>query len=86
MSDAVILGLGQLFATLYGLVIGSFLAVCIVRIPEDCSLMVPSSCPRCGTRIGWADNVPVLSWLALRGRCRHCGAPISPLYPLVGRD
>ncbi len=83
MSEGVVLAFGQGFATLYGLVVGSFLAVCIVRIPEDRSLLVPSSCPRCGARVAWYDNVPVVSWLVLRGRCRHCGSPISPLYPLV---
>ncbi|MEN0063162.1 MAG: prepilin peptidase [Myxococcota bacterium] len=70
-------------AAIYGAVIGSFLANASVRLPEDRSLLPPSSCPRCGTRIRWYDNVPILSWLALRGRCRHCGQPISPVYPLV---
>lgn len=75
--------IGQAFATAYGLAIGSFLAVCIVRLPEDRSLLVSSACPRCGARVRWRDNVPVLSWFLLRGRCRDCGTPISPLYPLV---
>ncbi|MCA9492266.1 MAG: prepilin peptidase [Myxococcales bacterium] len=75
--------IGQTFATIYGLVVGSFLAVCIVRMPQDRSLLVPSACPRCGARVRWRDNVPVLSWLLLRGRCRDCGTPISPLYPMV---
>jgi leader peptidase (prepilin peptidase)/N-methyltransferase len=75
--------LGAAFAAIYGLVIGSFLAVCIVRLPEDRSLLVPSSCPRCGARVRWSDNVPVFSWLWLRGRCRDCGGRISPLHPLV---
>ncbi len=83
MSQVLPLVLGQTFATIYGLVVGSFLAVCIVRLPEDRSLLVPSACPRCGTRVRWRDNVPVLSWLLLRGRCRDCGTPISPLYPTV---
>ena len=74
---------GQAFAAVYGLVIGSFLAVCIVRLPEDRSLLVPSACPHCGARVRWFDNVPVLGWMWLRGRCRSCAAPISPLYPLV---
>ncbi len=81
--EAWILVGAQVFAVLYGLVIGSFLAATIVRIPEDRSLLVPSSCPRCGHRLGGADLVPVLSWLARRGRCRHCGTAISRLYPLV---
>jgi len=70
-------------AALYGAVIGSFLANAAVRLPENRSLLTPSSCPRCGARVRWIDNVPVLSWLALRGRCRSCSQPISPLYPLV---
>jgi leader peptidase (prepilin peptidase)/N-methyltransferase len=78
-----LLWFGQAFAVLYGLVIGSFLNVCIVRLPEDRSLWPRSACPSCNTPIAWYDNVPVLSWLILRGRCRHCGARISPLYPLV---
>ncbi len=64
--------------------IGSFLNVCILRIPEDLSIVAPASrCPRCQTPINWYDNVPVFGWLWLRGKCRTCGLPISPMYPLV---
>jgi leader peptidase (prepilin peptidase)/N-methyltransferase len=67
-----------------GLVFGSFANVVIWRLPRGESLVAPGSrCPRCGLRIAWYDNVPVLSWLALRGRCRACGEPISVRYPLV---
>ena len=67
-----------------GLLLGSFLNVVIWRMPRGESLSKPRSrCPSCGTAIRPWDNVPVLSWLALRGRCRHCGARISPRYPLV---
>jgi prepilin signal peptidase PulO-like enzyme (type II secretory pathway) len=67
-----------------GLLIGSFLNVCIVRIPEERSVVTPPShCPRCLTPIHWYDNVPVLSWLVLRGRCRFCAQTISARYPLV---
>ena len=67
-----------------GAVIGSFLNVCIWRIPEEKSIVFPSShCPKCGTSIRPYDNIPILSWLALRGRCRDCGEAISPRYPLV---
>jgi leader peptidase (prepilin peptidase)/N-methyltransferase len=83
VSDHWVLWGGGVFAAIYGLVIGSFLAVCIVRMPEDRSLLVPSSCPRCGARVRWTDNVPVFSWLWLKGRCRDCGGRISPLHPLV---
>jgi leader peptidase (prepilin peptidase)/N-methyltransferase len=72
------------FIFLFGLVIGSFLNVCILRIPEDLSIVAPASrCPRCQTPINWYDNVPVFGWLWLRGKCRTCGLPISPMYPLV---
>jgi len=68
----------------YGLVIGSFLNVVIHRLPREQSLLRPrSSCPACGAVIAWYDNVPVLSYLVLGGRCRRCRASISPRYPLV---
>jgi leader peptidase (prepilin peptidase) / N-methyltransferase len=67
-----------------GLLVGSFLNVVIYRLPRGESLVRPGSrCPSCETPIKPYDNVPVVSWLALRGRCRKCGAPISPRYPLV---
>ncbi len=72
------------FFFLLGIVIGSFLNVCITRIPEELSIVSPGSrCPRCGTPIKAYDNVPILGWLWLRGKCRTCGLPISPMYPLV---
>jgi leader peptidase (prepilin peptidase)/N-methyltransferase len=71
-------------ALLVGLAVGSFLNVCIVRLPHDGSLLrPPSSCPHCRARIAWRDNIPVVSWLLLRGRCRQCGGPISAQYPLI---
>src|SRR5262249_53204431 len=71
-------------ALVLGLVVGSFLNVVIVRLPEGKSLWAPrSACPRCGRPIEWYDNVPVLSFLVLRGRCRRCRMPISWRYPLV---
>lgn len=71
-------------AGLLGSVIGSFLNVCIVRLPQDQSVVRPRSrCPRCAAPIAWYDNVPILSWALLRGRCRHCRQPISAQYPLV---
>ena len=81
MGDEVLLA-GAAF--LVGLAFGSFLNVCILRLPHDKSLVrPPSSCPRCGKRIAWRDNIPVLSWLLLRGKCRNCGEPISVQYPLI---
>ena len=72
------------FCGLLGLLIGSFLNVVIWRIPRKESIVTPrSKCPSCDTFISPRDNVPVLSWLALRGKCRHCQAPISARYPLV---
>ena len=69
---------------IFGIVFGSFLNVCITRIPEGLSIVSPRSrCPRCETPIKSYDNVPVFGWLWLRGKCRSCGLPISPMYPLV---
>ncbi len=67
-----------------GGIIGSFLNVVIYRLPQGLSLVhPPSRCPACGRGIRWHDNVPVLGWLWLRGKCRDCGVKISPRYPLV---
>ncbi|MBI2403528.1 MAG: prepilin peptidase, partial [Gemmatimonadetes bacterium] len=75
---------GVIAAGLVGSLIGSFLNVCIVRLPLEQSVVRPRSrCPRCGRPIAWFDNVPVLSWLILRGRCRHCRERISVQYPVI---
>ena len=72
------------FCGLFGLVIGSFLNVVIWRVPRKESVVrPPSHCPSCDAPIAARDNIPVLSWLLLSGRCRHCGARISIRYPLV---
>jgi leader peptidase (prepilin peptidase)/N-methyltransferase len=69
---------------LAGLVVGSFLNVCIHRLPRRESLVWPAShCPSCNRPLAWYENVPIVSWLALRGRCRTCGASISPMYPVI---
>ena len=69
---------------IFGLAFGSFLNVVIYRVPAKQSVVrPPSRCPRCETEIAPRDNIPVLSWLLLRGKCRHCGEPISGRYPLV---
>lgn len=79
----VLIGVAAL-AALLGLAIGSFLNVVIWRLPRGESLShPPSACPKCGHAIRRRDNIPVLSWLILRGRCRDCGEPISARYPLV---
>jgi len=71
-------------AGLYGLVVGSFLNVVIWRVPRHESLMTPRShCPACGTQLANRDNIPVVSWLILRGHCRTCGESISIRYPLI---
>ncbi len=68
----------------FGLLLGSFLNVCITRWPSEQSVVRPRSrCPRCGAMIAWYDNIPVVSWLVLRARCRHCALPIPVMYPLV---
>lgn len=72
------------FAAITGLAVGSFLNVVVHRLPRGESLNHPGShCPSCGHAVRRRDNVPVVSWLVLRGRCRDCGAPISPRYPLL---
>lgn len=69
---------------LLGLCVGSFLNVCIYRIPLEKSLLrPPSHCPSCKRPLRWFENVPVFGWIALRGRCRTCGTPISAEYPIV---
>ncbi|MEX2270057.1 MAG: prepilin peptidase [Vicinamibacterales bacterium] len=72
------------FVALLGLVVGSFLNVCIHRLPLRLSIWTPPSrCGACKTPVGWRDNVPVVSYLLLSGRCRHCRAGISVVYPIV---
>src|SRR5271165_1969196 len=72
------------FAGVLGAIAGSFLNVVVYRLPRHESLIKPAShCPRCATPLKPYDNVPILSWLLLRGHCRGCGEPISPRYPLV---
>lgn len=73
------------FAFACGAVVGSFLNVLIYRLPREISVVKtpPSSCPGCSTPIQWFDNIPLVSWMILRGRCRRCQVPISIRYPLV---
>ena len=72
------------FLAIFGLLLGSFLNVCIYRVPRDLSVVFPRSfCPQCGTGIPWYDNVPVVSYFLLRMRCRACGNGISYRYPVV---
>ena len=81
MAPATLMGV---FVFLFGLIIGSFLNVCIVRIPRGKSVVTPASaCPHCGAPIRPWDNIPVASYLFLRGRCRGCRMRISPMYPLI---
>ena len=80
ISDAF----GLFALAVFGLVIGSFLNVCIHRLPKRKSIVSPpSQCPHCGYVLRWYDNIPVVSYVALGGRCRGCKARISPRYPIV---
>jgi leader peptidase (prepilin peptidase)/N-methyltransferase len=76
--------LTEIFVFIFGLCIGSFLNVCIYRLPESKSIVHPRSmCPNCGALIRWYDNIPILSYIALRGKCRHCSVSIPLRYPVV---
>src|ERR1043165_4861282 len=73
-----------LFIFAYGACLGSLTNVVVYRLPRGESIVrPPSKCPKCGTKLSWKDNIPVLGWLALRGKCRYCKNPISPEYPIV---
>jgi leader peptidase (prepilin peptidase)/N-methyltransferase len=72
------------FVAALGACVGSFLNVVVWRLPRGESLVSPPShCPKCGTPLKWYDNIPVLGWIMLRGRCRYCRQPISPRYPII---
>ena len=72
------------FAFVFGLLVGSFLNVVIGRLPKEQSVVYPGShCPHCGNPVRPYDNIPVISWLILRAKCRDCGSPISSLYPTI---
>jgi leader peptidase (prepilin peptidase)/N-methyltransferase len=76
--------LAQIYAFIAGACAGSFLNVCVHRWPRERSVVKPRSrCPSCGNQLAWFENIPILSWVALRGRCRCCDEPISPEYPLI---
>lgn len=77
-------GIIELGGFLFGIIIGSFLTVCIYRLPRRKSIVAPrSACPECGHSISWYDNVPLLSFVLLRGRCRFCHASIPYRYPII---
>jgi len=72
------------YAFFVGLCVGSFLNVCVARWPRDLSVVRPRSrCPHCGHQLAWFENIPLMSWLVLRARCRCCDEPISAIYPLA---
>jgi len=83
-DDIGVVGFFLVSSFLFGIFLGSFLNVCIWRLPLGESVATaPSHCPKCGTPIRWFDNIPIVSWLVLRGRCRSCREPISPRYVIV---
>lgn len=74
----------SIFAGIIGASVGSFLNVCIYRWPaEESVIRPPSRCPSCGHGLAWYDNIPILGWIWLRGRCRYCGNPVSIQYPII---
>ena len=84
MSDSFDLLMMLVPTFILGAAIGSFLNVCIARWPHDLSVVRPRSrCPKCEAPVAWHDNLPIVSWLLLRGKCRGCALPISIQYPLV---
>jgi leader peptidase (prepilin peptidase)/N-methyltransferase len=84
MTPGALEPIASVIATVFGLVVGSFLNVCIYRLPEGKSIVFPGSrCPRCGADVKPWQNIPVLSWLLLRGKCASCRAPIAWRYPAV---
>ena len=83
-EDSVLMVIGAVLLAGLGLIVGSFLNVVIHRVPEGLSVVRPrSSCPQCGAMIAGRDNIPVLSWVLLRGRCRSCSTRIPARYPLI---
>ncbi len=84
MSESSLLSLLGSFSIMLGLIIGSFLNVCIIRMPQSKSIILPRShCPICGENLRPQDNIPILSWILLKGRCRTCAQAIPLTYPLV---
>lgn len=82
--DPVFVAIAGLWFIVFGACVGSFLNVLVYRLPRRKSLVYPPShCPACGHLIRWYDNVPVVGWLKLRGKCRDCRSPISVRYPCV---
>lgn len=83
MIDTILIPI-YIIIFIYGIVIGSFLNVCIYRIPKKENIaIVRSHCMTCNHQLQWYDNIPLFGWLMLRGKCRYCKAPISPQYPIV---
>jgi len=84
MIDEVPAPLLTAFAAAFGAVVGSFLNVCIYRLPLGKSVVWPASaCPTCARQLSWYENIPIVSWIVLRARCRTCGASIGIRYPII---
>ena len=83
MKDAMLTTI-YILVFIYGVLVGSFLNVCIYRIPKGENIaIVRSHCMTCDHQLKWYDNIPLFSWMMLRGKCRYCKAPISPQYPII---
>jgi leader peptidase (prepilin peptidase) / N-methyltransferase len=83
LGEKILLSLTYISFFLFGVIFGSFGNVLILRLPEEKSIIPPSRCTSCNQRIAWFDNIPLFSWLFLKGRCRQCSASISIQYPIV---
>ena len=80
----MLIAFNHLYAFIVGLCIGSFINVVVYRLPNDLSIIKPRSfCPKCKTKLTWSENVPLISWLIQKGRCKNCNTPISKRYPLI---
>jgi len=77
-------GIWYVYSFILGACFGSFTTACVWRVPRGISIVwPPSSCPKCGHKLGLWENIPILGWICLRGKCKGCGMPISPRYLII---